>query len=86
MNLVHLRCTFQVNVIYLLLYCLHSCISTVNMQGRFVLLLLQQLLYENDSCPRPLACIAMETSGHRHLIPFLVEFFTIISLVPGNRE
>lgn len=56
------------------------------MQGRFVLLLLQQLLYENDACPRPLVCIAMETSGHRLLICPLAEFFTVISLVPGSQE
>lgn len=56
------------------------------MQGRFVLLLLQQLLYENDSCPRPLACIAMETSVHRLLIALLAEFFSTISLVPRSGE
>lgn len=56
------------------------------MQGRFVLLLLQQLLNENDSYPKPLACIAMETLGHRLLVPPLAEFFTTISLVPGNQE
>lgn len=55
------------------------------MQEKFISLLLEQVLYENDSCLRPLACIAMETWVRRVLLPPLAEFFTIISLVPAGQ-